>query len=89
MRTLSPGPTSRSSPADDEAEPAGHHGRDLLVRVLVLGDDGAGAEGDLREGHRLAVQHPAADAGAQLLDRLVVPAEDVHGCESMCASPVP
>ena len=89
MRTLSPGPTSRSSPPTTKRSLPDEHGGDLLVRMLVLGDDGTGAEGDLREGHRLAVQHPAADTGAQLLDRLVVPAEDVHAVQSMCASPVP
>ena len=69
--------------AHDEAEPARDDRGYLLVRMLVLGDDGARRERDLRERERLAVEHAAPDAVVQALERLVVPAEDLHRA-SLC-----
>src|SRR4029078_4369732 len=59
-------------PAADEPQPPGDDRRDLLVRMVVERDDRPGRQADLGEGHRIAVQHPAPDPHAEVLDRLLL-----------------
>jgi hypothetical protein len=64
--------------ADVEAKPALDHRRELLVRMVVLGHDRSPGERDPGNGHRVGVEHPAPDAGAELFDGIVVPTLGLH-----------
>ena len=75
--------------ADDEPQPPGDDRRDLLVRMVVEWDDRPGRQADLREGHRVAVQHPAPDPRTELLARLVLPANHLHTAESTPSRKLP
>src|SRR5205807_1941802 len=55
--------------AEPEAERAFEDVGDLLVLVLVAGNDGALLQIDVRDHHPIAADHPAADALVELLRR--------------------